>query len=312
LSSGDDESLDEEEFPLDFDAQEEVDEDEVDKQDESKVLGPPTHTTYKGTFTNVEVKLCQTFGQVLSRKEKGQKVLADAAIASGSSGERSVVARGLASLQQSLHSGHIAIRDCQDANMPEYEEAILGFEISDEDWGRQTGWGRRAEEKLDGDRYLARFRDLIIEIYNAGSKKSALKKGPTQIVEEIEEAYPGIYRYPGEHDIAQLVSSLFSKEKKTGELLEDGNGDEGEEVMAAKYIPLVIDEQLRRLIGENPGETGKKIADRLEDYYRANGGFPQCFPFSTENRKHVMSRVNYLRSYQRQKEQKAAKRRLIG
>jgi hypothetical protein len=94
--------------------------------------------------------------------------------------------------------------------------------------------------------------------------------------------------------------------------LDEGGGSEEEdgEGMAAKHIPIVIDQQLRRLIQENPGETGKRIADRLNNFFL--GGFPECFPFSKENKRHVMARVNYLRNYQRQKELKAARRSLIG
>jgi hypothetical protein len=254
----------------------------------------------------------QTFGRVLSRKEKTKKVLDDAAVEASTSGERSVAARGLVMLQQSLQSGRIDVHDCKDPNMPQYQAALEDFEIREEDWDRRTGWGRRQVENLYGKRYLKQFRAFVIEIYNAGAKKSTLKKGPAQILEEIQEKYPGIYRFPGEHDIASLISSLFAKEKKSGELDEGGGSEEEEdgEGMAAKHIPIVIDRELRRLIDENPGETGKHIANRLNDFY--HGVFPECFPNSNENKRHVMARVNYLRNYQRQKELKAARRRLIG
>jgi hypothetical protein len=286
---------------------------EEEEQALSKVYGEPKHSSYNGTFTNVKVLRRQTFGSILSRKESAKKTLNDASVETGGAAndERTVLARSLVLLSQCISHGQLQIYDCKDSNIPDYLEVLRDFQISNDDWRRGPGWARRPESNMYGIRYTAEFRPVVVEIFNAGARNSSSKQGPAQILEVIEEKFPGKYRYPGEHDISSLISSLFQKEKDTGEL-EDDAVTTGEAMASAK-IPVVIDKEIRRLIEGFPNETGKPIRERLERYYESSDeGFPACFPFTEQARKDVMNRVNYLRRYTKQKKAATAKRRLIG
>lgn len=281
---------------------------ELEERKPVKTLGPPKHSTYQKSFTNFTVKRRQTFGQIVGRKESVKRAMTNNEN-NGESGEKTVVARAMIMAQMSIQTGTIRIYDCKDSDIPEYQRALEGFDISDTDWVRNPGWGRRPEKELYGERYVEEFKPIIFRMFNAGAMKSANKAGPCQILEAIEEEHPGRYCFPGDHDLASCISAAFDKQKKTGQLASvEAIIDD-----LAKKIPRVIEQDIQRLVAEHPNESGVPIFARLNEYYKEFGGCPQgVYPFTQQTRKDIMARVNYVRRSKRLKEEVDRKRRLIG
>jgi hypothetical protein len=264
---------------------------ELQEQSDEKFCGEPHHSAYQGTFTNFKVKLRQTFGLVEARGEATKRVLEQGAARNedededgDENAERAVLAKSISMARESIASGRVAFQDSRNLNMREYTVFLVGFAISDDDWSRSPGWARRPDGDMYGKRYVSTYKRDIAEIFDQGARNSSDKKGPTAILEVLEEKYPGLYRYPGEHDISTIITSLMQK-----------SGD-GEQLEREKQVPVEIEEQLRGLMARHPTWTGKYICDAFEteagdhqipaNYYRPK----------------AMKRVGALRSQAKKKE----------
>ena len=163
------------------------------------------------------------------------------------------------------------------------------------------GWAQRdCLDDDDGSLYGADYmnddyRVIIEELFNRGVERKWEKMSPAQMREELEARRPGYYTYPPESEITKLVSSLFDTQKKQ-------KGSTPKEKKPQK-VPDNVQERIDKFMEKHPNEKGAAIADRVLKSFRNK--IPGC------TRKDVMDRVNQLRQQIKQKEEKAAKRKLI-
>ena len=285
---------------------------EEQEQAAHRIAGPPQHSTYKNTFTNVQVKERVTFGTVRHRKNAVKRQEETNVQDPLCTAEKSVKATSLRYLHSCINSGQITIHNVDNGSHPEYDEVIEEHNIDNNDWIRERGWARRSTTNMYGKRYVQKYRAFIARCYNEGAAKSSNKMSPSQIEERIQEQYPGDYCRPGASDITTEISRLFHKQKTTGEL--EGIDEEDEDTltsMATKNIPTEVDKEIRRLVSEFKQKKGAAIYEELTKYYEDNGGFPACFPNTKTNRQHAMGRANSIRAAEIRKQAAQQKRNLI-
>lgn len=83
---------------------------------------------------------------------------------------------------------------------------------------RPVGWARRPQHgDTLGATYILRYEREITEIFNAGVIKSAEKRGPAQMREELRRRHPGLFSIPSVTKITQKVSALFQVSKDNGD-----------------------------------------------------------------------------------------------
>jgi hypothetical protein len=294
-NDSDDETSEAEEMEETPDEPEEGDE---GSDEEERLYGQPE---YKPTVTGVLVSKRLTFGVIRGKEEAMERILKQAAEKDDDQNpERSVVARAIAMASDSMGSEKSTIRDGK-ADMPEYDLAN-GYALPDATWHRDQGWARRPgrDGGMYGKSYLTdTYKADIQEMFERGSQISSEKMSAAEMREELEAKYPGLYRYPGEHEITSYISSLFQAEKKNG----SASGGRRE-----RKIPEEIEEKIRALMVQNPGVTGSPIEKLLVASYGGARGLPGNYP----GRKQIMEKVNAWNQAAKNKAKTAKKRSLIG
>jgi hypothetical protein len=295
LNDSDDETGEAEETEETPDELEEGDE---GSDEEERLYGKPE---YKPTVTGVLVSKRLTFGVIRGKEEAMERILKQAAEKDDDQNpERSVVARAIAMASESMGSETSTIRDGK-ADMPEYDLAN-GYTLPDATWHRDQGWARRPgrDGGMYGKSYLTdTYKADIQEMFERGSQTSSEKMSAAEMREELEAKSPGLYRYPGEHEIASYISSLFQAEKK------NGTASRGRR---ERKIPEEIEEKIRALMVQNPHTTGSPIEKLLVESYGGACGLPTNYP----GRKHIMEKVNAWNQAAKNKAKTAKKRSLIG
>ena len=134
---------------------------------------------------------------------------------------------------------------------------------------------------------------------NVDDKSLKLIAYPKQIrySDIVQKERPRENDTPGSNDLQNEHDRLDDEPKKLEEIGErkEGYALDGEKSTSSN-MPEEVEDEIRRLIKEFPGETGKPIFDRLAQYYENNGGFPLSFPNTQETRKMVMARTNAIRA----------------
>ena len=297
LDDSDDETSEADEMEDTPDEPEEGDEGS-DEEEAERLYGTPE---YKPTVTGVSVLKRLTFGIIRGKEEAMERILKQAAEKDDDQNpERSVVARAIAMASDSMGSEKSTIRDGK-ADMPEYDLA-KGYNLPDATWHRDQGWARRPgrDGGMYGKSYMTdTYKADIQGMFDRGSQISSEKMSAAEMREELEGKYPGLYRYPGEHEIASYISSLFQAEKKNGST----SG-----VRRDRKIPEEIEGKIRTLMVQNPSKTGSPIEKLLVASYRGAGGVPTNYP----GRKSIMDKVNAWNQAAKTKLKSAKKRSLIG
>ena len=311
MSDGDDfESGDE--LDDDEDAMEEVVELEEGEgawnEDPEKPFGKtPAYYDPVSMVTRVQVTYHQPYGRIVGAKEVLKRKSKHQDDEGGDDTEtpssviaKSVVAKALAMAEISISSGEVIIRSAR-SEMVEYDLAIdWAKDIPDAALHRPQGWARRPnrEDGMYGVSYNTdEYRKEIQIMFDEGANNSSKKMGPAEMLERLEEKFPGLYRYPGEIEISRAVSAMFEKQKK---------GKKKETEKAEKF-PKAVVEKIREIMATHPGETGKVIEPMVASSFDIRNKIGQW----TYSRKDVMAKVNSLNQQAKQKKKKDAKRLLI-
>jgi hypothetical protein len=258
--------------------------------------------------TRVQVMYHQPHGQIVgakevlkreSKQEEEDRVLDDMESPSTVIA-KSVVAQALAMAHTSIDSGEVKIRSAR-SEMEEYELAVEWAQASpDEALHRPQGWARRAnrEDGMYGVTYLTdEYRKEIQIMFDEGAENSSKKMGPAEMLERLEEKFPGLYRYPGEIEISRAVSTMFDKQKK-------GKKKQTEK---AEKLPTEVGEKIREIMARCPGQTGKFVEGHVARSFNTDLKIGEW----TYNRKDVMAKVNAWNQQAKQKKMKEEKRLLI-
>jgi hypothetical protein len=214
---------------------------------------------------------------------------------------KTVVAKALAIAHTSISSGEVKIRGARE-EMEEYDLAVeWAHTVPDEALHRLQGWARRPnrEDGMYGVMYITdEYRKEIQIMFDEGAKTSSKKMGPAEMLERLEEKFPGLYRYPGEIEVSKAVSAMFDKQKKGKK-----NDTEKEE-----KFPMVVRERIREIMQSNPGGTGKVVEPLVANSFDKANKIGDW----TYNRRDVMGKVNSWNQQAKHKKARDAKRLLIG
>jgi hypothetical protein len=137
--------------------------------------------------------------------------------------------------------------------MKEYDLAVDWAQgVPDAALHRPQGWAQRPtrEDGMYGVSYNTdEYREEIQIMFDEGANNSSKKMGPAEMLERLEEKFPGLYRYPGEIEMSRAVSAMFEKQKK-------GKRKETEK---EEKLPKVVGEKIREIMAKYPGQTGKIV-----------------------------------------------------
>jgi hypothetical protein len=136
-------------------------------------------------------------------------------------------------------------------------------------------------------------------MFDEGANNSSKKMGPAEMLERLEEKFPGLHRHPGEIETSRAVSAMFEKQKK---------GKKKETEKAEKF-PKVVVEKIREIMAQYPGQTGKDVEPHVARSFNVNRG--SKIGEWTYTRKDGMAKVNSLNQQAKQRKRKEAKRLLI-
>jgi hypothetical protein len=257
--------------------------------------------------TGVQVSYHQPYGRIVGAKEVLKRKSKEQDDEDGDDTEtpstviaKSVVAKALAMAEVSISSGEVTIRGARD-EMEEYELAADWAQgVPDAALHRLQGWARRPnrEDGMNGVSYNTdEYRKEIQIMFDEGANNSSKKMGPAEMLERLEEMFPGLYRYPGEIEISRAVSAMFEKQKK---------GKKKETEKAEKF-PKAVVEKIREIMAKYPGQTGKVVEPKVSSSFNMDSKIGEW----TYSRKDVMAKVNSLNQQAKQKKRKDAKRLLI-
>jgi hypothetical protein len=270
-----------------------------------KFTGKPPENYYEKAFTGITVPYHQTFGKLENQKEKEKRFL-EGRIETDSDKEEVTIQRdakttAILFAASAIENKEVDIRDVY-ADMPEYKLTdSQKDQIPADNYTRKQGWARRSEEKLYGTSYMNdQFKAFIKKCFVKGAEASSDKMNPSVIVEKLKEAFPELYRIPGESAVSQHISSLF-KEQKDGTL-----GNQRRQTLST-IIPVAILERIDSIMTHHPGETGAQVEARVRQSFLETGGLPNGY-----SRLDVMKRVNTLNAKKRKALQKQQKQLLIG
>jgi hypothetical protein len=282
---------------------------DVWNEDPEKPFVKPSATYYDpdSMVTRVQVNFHQPYGrivgakEVLKRKSKQQEDDTDDTETDTETViAKTVVAQALAMAVLSIASGEVKIRSAK-GEMDEYELAVdWARGVSDEELHRPQGWARRPNQGdgLYGVSYNTdEYRNEIQIMFDEGAKNSSKKMGPAEMLERLEEKFPGLYRYPGEIEISRTVSAMFEKQKK-------GKKKETEK---AEKLPKVVGEKIREIMAKYPAYKGKDVEEKIAIIFNTGSKIREW----TYNRKEVMAKVNSWNQQAKLKKKKDAKRLLI-
>jgi hypothetical protein len=281
---------------IDLDSECEVEEVEDNKR---SIKEPPTSTYDPAKMVSgVHVTLHTQFGQILGKTEKAKKVLENNS-EDGIGVQKSVLARAISIASDCIHSEKVSVRDGK-VEMDEYSIA-KGWDVAGEELFRPQGWARRpirgGEDGMYGKQYITdQYRELIVECFERGRKVSSDKMGPAQIREEIENRFPGLYRYPADSEITKCISALFDRQKKGKDTTNSQKKD---------TLSDAIKDRIREIMTQFPDGTGSPIEVRV------SASFGQRKPDGYD-RKKIMDKVNQWRQAAKKKKLADSKRRLIG
>jgi hypothetical protein len=249
----DQEDLNKEDSEIDSDSECKLEE----VEDNGRSIKEPPASIYDPAkmVTGVHVTLHTQFGKILGKTEKSKKVLENNS-EDGIGVQKSVLARAISIAHDCIHSEKVSIRDGK-VEMPEYS-ITKGWDVTHEELFLEQGWARRpnrgGEDGMYGKQYITdRYREVIVECFERGRKVSSDKMGPAQIREEIENRFPGLYRYPADSEITKAISALFDRQKKgkdTTNSQKDGLSDE-------------IKDSIQEIMNQYPDETGSPIEKRV-------------------------------------------------
>jgi hypothetical protein len=213
---------------------------------------------------------------------------------------KSVVAKAIAMAEISINNGEVIIRSAR-SEMKEYDLAVdWAKDVPYEALHRPQGWARRPnrEDGMYGVSYMSdEYRKEIQNMFDEGATNSSKKMGPAEMLERLEELFPGLYRYPGEIEISRAVSAMFEKQKK------------GKKKTTEKEdkLPKVVGEKIREIMAKNPGGTGRDVEPVVARSFDTSGKIGEW----KYSRKDVMAKVNSWNQQAKQKKKKDAKRLLI-
>jgi hypothetical protein len=256
--------------------------------------------------TGVQVSYHQPYGRivgandVLKRKSKQQVEEDEDTETPSTVIAKSVVAKAIAMAEISINNGEVIIRSAR-SEMKEYDLAVDWAQgVPDAALHRPQGWARRPnrEDGMYGVSYNTdEYRKEIQIMFDEGANNSSKKMGPAEMLERLEEKFPGLYRYPGEIEISTAVSGMFDKQKK---------GKKKETEKAEKF-PKVVVAKIREIMAKYPGQTGKVVEPKVALSYSMSSKIDEW----TYSRTDVMAKVNSLNQQAKQKKRKDAKRLLI-
>jgi hypothetical protein len=213
---------------------------------------------------------------------------------------KSVVAKAIAMAEVSINNGEVIIRSAR-SEMKEYDLAVdWARGVPDAALHRPQGWARRPnrEDGMYGVSYNTdEYRKEIQIMFDEGAANSSKKMGPAEMLEWLEETFPGLYRYPGEIEISRAVSAMFDKQKK-------GKQKETEK---EEKLPKVVGEKIREIMAKNPGGTGRVVEPEVARSFDTSMKIGAW----TYSRKDVMAKVNSWNQQAKQKKKRDAKRLLI-
>jgi len=79
----------------------------------------------------------------------------------------------------------------------------------------EPGWARRPKRgDGKGASYILEYRQEIYDMFIAGELDKRQRKAPTQMLEVLQAAHPGVIALPGFSEISSFVGSLISRAKK--------------------------------------------------------------------------------------------------
>jgi hypothetical protein len=279
---------------------------------EKPFVKPPAENYDPDTMvTRVQVMYHQPYGQIVGPKEvlkRRSKQKEEEHNVDGVADTETpptviaklVVAKALAMAQTSISSGEVKIRSAR-SEMEEYELGVdWAQDVPDETLHRPQGWARRAnrEDGIYGVTYLTdEYRKEIQIMFDEGAENSSKKMGPAEMLERLEEKFPGLYRYPGEIEISRAVSAMFDKQKKGKKTNTD----------KAEKFPKVVLEKIREIMATCPGQTGKGVEPNVARAFNTGSKIGEW----TYSRKDVMAKVNSLNQQAKLRKRKDAKRLLI-
>jgi hypothetical protein len=126
----------------------------------------------------------------------------------------------------------------------------------------KQGWARRpgSEEGIYGPQYITNeHQELIEECFERGKKNSSEKMSSSQMLKVIQDRFPGVYRYPGQSEVAKAVASLRQKKKLGKEATE-----------RKRQVPVETETRLKAIMDDHPGMTGVPLNSVLASSYKDN------------------------------------------
>ena len=142
------------------------------------------------------------------------------------------------------------------------------------------------------------YKTVIKECFEKGKAVSSDKMSPPEILEVIEDRFPGRYRYPTEHTITAYISSLYSSQKKGDKSRRKKN----------QPLPQAILDAIHSAMDQHPGEKGLFIEKKVKTYFLEEH---QLLPPGYD-RKAIMNKVNQWNKTRKDKKERKGKKLLIG
>ena len=245
-------------------------------------------------LTGVEVSHHKPFhvaAATIPRKEKGKSKTSDIE----EYDSKQVIDQAIGLAEKYIGSADCSIR-------PSVEEPVEVFKLA-ENWTpsenliRERGWARRGPNLYGASYMNDDFRAMCIEQFNRGVANKGDKQSPSQTLELMKERHPGLYCYPGLHEINRFYSGMNQQTQKTGmEVTQTKKQGEA--------IPEEIKEELQSLLEENSKLTG----GRLFELWKEKCGSSHVGYDQKKVRKHA----NYLRARLLYDYRRLLKRRMAG
>ena len=216
-------------------------------------------------------------------KRRWKKVPDSTAEAVPSMGERrDLISHAKRCALELKHSGRFHVED----GKADSEEWMAGCESYVFPVSFGTGWARRPKNgQMYGKKYIERYRDEIIRMFQRGAEDSSEKCSAPIMWEHLVMKFPDRYDIPSEQEIRQEIGRLYKLKKDNRDLQLSRPGRRGRKGMDEKYERILL-----KFLEENPNLKPRKGYQMFLNHFED----PNVEGFPTE--KQVKSKISSLKS----------------
>lgn len=197
--------------------------------------------------------------------------------------------------QEYFNTPECSIRPALKENMEEYILANQWFPAEPLMWDQ--GWARRPiSGGLYGKNYMnEEYKEICITQFNRGVANKGDKQSPSQTLELMEENFPGLYCYPGVHEIVRMYSGLVKQYKDHGKVQSRPKPD--------PLVPPEIKAELQSLLNDHPNLTAKPLFALWKAQFAMNREYDE---------EKVQKQAQYLRQKLLSDTKRRLKRNMLG